>query len=179
MGLVYRPIKTAKNKACEGDTKSSQNGIRSSRGPIEWLELSKQHKGSAAAASSVTTTTTTTIRIAGSSSTETAEMLLPRRHPRFSLLLASFIFTALLLLLPHGPLAALQSPSASSTSPTPSSQKSPPVAYHQGVATRVRRAERAYQKMLRGRDALIAKVGPTPRDVALFVLGTFFWIVRR
>jgi hypothetical protein len=102
-------------------------------------------------------------------------MLLPRRHPRFSLLLASFIFTALLLLLPHSPLAALQPPSASSTSPTPS-QKSSPVVYHNGVAARVRRAERAYQKMLRGRDALIAKVGPTPRDVALFVLWTFFFL---
>jgi len=92
-------------------------------------------------------------------------MLLPRRHPRFSLLLASFIFTALLLLLPHSPLAAsFQPPSA--TSPTP--RQKPPVVYQQGVAARVRRAERAYQKMQRGRDALIAKVGPTPRDVALF-----------
>ena len=172
-------MKLPRTKRVKMIRNQAKTGFDRHGGPIEWLELSKQHKGSAAAASSVTTTTTTTIRIAGSSSTETAEMLLPRRHPRFSLLLASFIFTALLLLLPHGPLAALQSPSASSTSPTPSSQKSPPVAYHQGVATRVRRAERAYQKMLRGRDALIAKVGPTPRDVALFVLRTFFWIVRR
>ena len=34
---------------------------------------------------------------------------------------------------------------------------------------RLRRAERAYQKMLLGRDALISKVGPTPHDVALCV----------
>lgn len=39
---------------------------------------------------------------------------------------------------------------------------------YQGVAARVRRSERAYQKMLRERDALVAKVGPAPRDVALF-----------
>jgi hypothetical protein len=93
-------------------------------------------------------------------------MLLPRRHPRFSLLLASFIFTALLLLLPHSPLAALQPSAGSSESSRPVNA---PVIY-QGVAARVRRAERAYQKMLRGRDSLIAKVGPTPRDIALSVL---------
>ncbi|KAI9430441.1 methyltransferase domain-containing protein [Lactarius indigo] len=91
-------------------------------------------------------------------------MLLPRRHPRFSLLLACLIFTAILLLLPRSPLAAFQ-PSAGTSSP--SRPPKAPVVY-QGVAARVRHAERAYQKMLRGRDALIAKVGPSPRNVALF-----------
>ncbi|KAN0141570.1 Methyltransferase domain containing protein [Lactarius tabidus] len=91
-------------------------------------------------------------------------MLLLRRYPRFSLLLATFIFTALLLLLPHSPLAALQ-PSAP---PSESSRPLKPTVVYHGVAARVRRAERAYQKMLRGRDTLIAKVGPTPRDIALF-----------
>ncbi|KAH9061855.1 methyltransferase domain-containing protein [Lactarius vividus] len=91
-------------------------------------------------------------------------MLLPRRHPRFFLLLASLIFTALLLLLPRSPLAAFKS---SASTGSPSRPIKSPVIY-QGVSARVRRAERAYQKMLRGRDALIAKVGPSPRDVALF-----------
>ncbi|KAH9014493.1 methyltransferase domain-containing protein [Lactarius pseudohatsudake] len=91
-------------------------------------------------------------------------MLLPRRHPRFFLLLASLIVTALLLLLPRSPLAAFQS---SASTGSPSRPIKSPVVY-QGVSARVRRAERAYQKMLRGRDALIAKVGPSPRDVALF-----------
>lgn len=145
----------------EFDTESSQNGIRPSRAPIE--RLKRQAKVQTHTLSSPATTTTT-IGIVGS--TETAsdpEMLLPRRHPRFSLLLASFILTALLLLLPHSPLAAFQPSAGSSSRPV-----KPPVVY-QGVAARVRRAERAYQKMLRGRDALIAKVGPTPRDVALSV----------
>ena len=92
-------------------------------------------------------------------------MAFPRRHPRFSLLLASLIFIALLFLLPHSPLVALQ-PSPGSSEAL---KKAPPVVYH-GVSARVRRAERAYQKMLRGRDALIGKVGPTPRDVALSVI---------
>lgn len=95
-------------------------------------------------------------------------MLLPRRHPRFSLLLAIFIVTALLFLLPHSPFVALQSYPGTSES----LKKAPTVVYR-GVAARVRRAERAYQKMLRGRDALIGKVGPTPRDVALFVFWRF------
>ena len=101
-------------------------------------------------------------------------MAFPRRHPRFSLLLASLIFIALLFLLPHSPLIALQPSPASSEA----LKKAPPVVYH-GVSARVRRAERAYQKMLRGRDALIGKVGPTPRDVALSVIlfGVFFVFV--
>jgi hypothetical protein len=43
----------------------------------------------------------------------------------------------------------------------------------QGLFSRIRRAERAYQRMLLGRDALIAKVGPAPRNVALSVLSPF------
>ncbi len=146
------------------DTNASRNGY----GPISGAGTAAQGtlptKSKHTLSSPVTTTTTT--GIAGSKETASGpEMLLPRRHPRFSLLLASLIVTALLLLLPRSPLAAFQS---SAGSGSPSRPLKSPVVY-QGVAARVRRAERAYQKMLRGRDALIAKVGPTPRDVALSV----------
>ena len=90
-------------------------------------------------------------------------MLLPHRHPRFALLLAALLITVLLLLLPHSPLAAFH------PSSTPLRRPLNTPAVHQGLAVRVRRAERAYQKMLRARDALIAKVGPAHRDVALCV----------
>jgi len=96
------------------------------------------------------------------------EMLFPRRHPRFSLLLALLLFTTLLLLLPHSPLATTFQPQSSSGLGSPSQTPISHVVY-QDLAARVRRAERAYQKMLRARDALIAKVGPTPRNVLLFV----------
>ena len=89
-------------------------------------------------------------------------MFLPRRHPRFSLLLASLIFAALFLILPNSPLTF-------QASGPPSPPPKPPVVVYQGIGARVRRAERAYQKMLRGREALIAKVGPTLRDVTLSV----------
>jgi len=89
-------------------------------------------------------------------------MLFFRRYPRFTLLL-SVLLTASLLLLTHSPFSSLE-PSAAPPTPTrPSSIAS------QGLAARVRRAERAYRKMLLGRDALISKVGPTPHDVALCV----------
>ncbi|KAI0290328.1 methyltransferase domain-containing protein [Multifurca ochricompacta] len=89
-------------------------------------------------------------------------MLLPRRHPRFSFLLASLLTISLLLLLPRSPLAAFQ------PSSTPPNRSLRPSAANEGLAAKVRRSERSYQKMLRGRDALISKVGPTPRYVALF-----------
>ena len=86
-------------------------------------------------------------------------MLLFRRHPRFIILLSLFL-TASLLLLSHSPFAALQ----------PTSRPLKPSPGFRDLTSRVQRAERAYQKMLLGRDALIAKVGPAPRSVALFVL---------
>jgi len=89
-------------------------------------------------------------------------MLFLRRHPRFSLLLSFLLITALVLLLPSSPFPSLPSSSAPPRQPLRSPASS------QGLTTRVRRAERAYQKMLLGRDALIAKVGPAPHDVALF-----------
>ena len=88
-------------------------------------------------------------------------MLLLRRHPRFIILLSSLLTASLLLLLSHSPFATLQ--------PTSRKPLKPPTGFRD-VAARVQRAERAYQKMLLGRDALIAKVGPAPRNVALFVL---------
>lgn len=91
-------------------------------------------------------------------------MLLLRRHPRFIILLSFLLTASLLLLLSHSPFAALQ---PTSRRPLDAS------AGFQDLAARVRRAERAYQKMLLGRDALIAKVGPAPRHVALFVLFFF------
>ncbi|KAH9957261.1 methyltransferase domain-containing protein [Lactifluus volemus] len=88
--------------------------------------------------------------------------LLSHRHPRFVLLLAALHITILLLLLAHSPFTLYQSSSAS---------RRPlinPSIVHQALSARVRRAERAYQKSLRTRDVLIAKVGPAPRDVSLF-----------
>ena len=87
-------------------------------------------------------------------------MLLLRRHPRFIILLSFFLTASLLLLLSHSPFAALQ----------PTSRPLKPSAGFPDLTSRVQCAERAYQKMLLGRDALIAKVGPGPRNVALFVL---------
>ena len=91
-------------------------------------------------------------------------MLFFRRYPRFTFLL-SVLLIASLLLLTHTPFLSLQSPS---TPPTPTQPLNSSTAPH-GLASRVRRAERAYQKMLLGRDALISKVGPTPHNVALCV----------
>lgn len=92
-------------------------------------------------------------------------MLFFRRYPRFTLLLSFLLTASLLLLLTHTPFPSLQTsfepPTQPLNPPTPTSS--------QGLAARVRRAERAYQKMLLGRDALIAKVGPTPHNVALCV----------
>jgi len=88
-------------------------------------------------------------------------MLLLRRHIRFIILLSSLLTASLLLLLSRPPFAALQ---------TTSRRPLEPSARFQDLAARVQRAERAYQKMLLGRDALIAKVGPAPGNVALFVL---------
>jgi hypothetical protein len=92
-------------------------------------------------------------------------MLFFRRYPRFTFLL-SVLLIASLLLLTHSPFLSLQ---PSSAPPTPTQPLNSSIAPH-GLASRVRRAERAYQKMLLGRDALISKVGPTPHDVALCVL---------
>ncbi|KAI0270467.1 methyltransferase domain-containing protein [Gloeopeniophorella convolvens] len=88
-------------------------------------------------------------------------MLLPRRHPRFSLLLACLLTAALLLLLPQSPLAPVPQP-------VPASRPPSLLGDADALALRVKRAERTYQKMLRGREALIQKVGPSPRDIALF-----------
>ena len=85
-----------------------------------------------------------------------------RRYPRFTLLL-SVLLTASLLLLTHTPFPSLQPSSAPPTPAQPLNVSTTP----QGLTSRVRRAERAYQKMLLGRDALISKVGPTPHNVAL------------
>lgn len=93
-------------------------------------------------------------------------MLLIRRHLRFIVLLSSLLTASLLLLLPHSPFPALHPTSAPRRRPFKST------AGFQGLASRVRRAERAYQKMLLGRDALIAKVGPTPGNVALSVISS-------
>ena len=86
-------------------------------------------------------------------------------HPRFALLLSSLLTTAVALLLPFSPIPSLPPSSAPSTQLL-SSSASP-----QGLATHMRRAlaERAYQKLLLGGDALIAKVGPAPLNVALCV----------
>jgi hypothetical protein len=92
-------------------------------------------------------------------------MLFFRRYPRFTFLL-SVLLIASILLLTHSPFVSLQPSSASPTPPQPLNSSIPP----HGLASRVRRAERAYQKMLLGRDALISKVGPTPHDVALYAL---------
>jgi hypothetical protein len=91
-------------------------------------------------------------------------MLFFRRYPRFTLLL-SVLLIAFLLLLTRSPFPSLQ---PSSTPPTPTQPLNSSTALH-GLASRVQRAERAYRKMLLGRDALISKVGPTPQDVALCV----------
>lgn len=94
-------------------------------------------------------------------------MLFFRRYPRFTLLLSVLLIVSLLLLT-HSPFPSLQ---PSSAPPTPTERTEPlnsSIAPH-GLASRVRRAERAYQKMLLGRDALISKVGPTPHNVALCV----------
>jgi hypothetical protein len=88
-------------------------------------------------------------------------MLSLRRHPRFIILLSFLLTASLLLLLSHSPFVALQ--------PT-SRRLLKPSAGFRDLTSRVQRAERAYQKMLLGRDALITKVGPAPRNVALFVL---------
>ena len=98
-----------------------------------------------------------------------------RRFPRFTVLLSVLI--ASLLLLTHTPFLSLQS---SPTPPTPTQPLNSSTAPH-GLASRVRRAERAYQKMLLGRDALISKVGPTPHNVDLCVPSYpffFFWLIR-
>jgi hypothetical protein len=92
-----------------------------------------------------------------------AKMFLTHRHPRFTLLLAALHIIVLLLLLPYSPFAPFRP-----SSPPPRPPSHPSIVY-QGLSARVRRAERAYQKTLRARDALVAKVGPTPRDVALCV----------
>ena len=92
-------------------------------------------------------------------------MLFFRRYPRFTLLL-SVLLIASLLLLTHSPFLSFQ---PSSAPPTPTQPLNSSIAPH-GLASRVRRAERAYQKMLLGRDALISKMGPTPHNVALCVL---------
>jgi hypothetical protein len=91
-------------------------------------------------------------------------MLFFRRYPRFTLLLSFLLTASLLLLLTHTPFPSLQPSSAPPTQPV-----NPPTGF-QGLAARVRRAERVYQKMLLGRDALITKVGPTPHNVALCAL---------
>ena len=70
---------------------------------------------------------------------------------------------ALFLLLPQSPLSSVQH-----RPPAPRPLAS--FADANALALRVKRAERAYQKMLRGREALIAKVGPSPHDVALCVV---------
>ena len=90
-------------------------------------------------------------------------MLFFRRYPRFTILL-SVLLTASLVLLTHSPFP-LQPSSVPLTPPQPLNSST---ASH-GLASRVRRAERAYQKMLLGRDALISKVGPTPHNVVLCV----------
>ena len=91
-------------------------------------------------------------------------MLFFRRYPRFTLLL-SILLIASLILLTHSPFPTLQ---PSSAPPAPTQPLNSSTAPH-GLASRVRRAERAYQKMLLGRDALISKMGPTPHNVALCV----------
>jgi hypothetical protein len=90
-------------------------------------------------------------------------MLFFRRYPRFTLLLSILLTASLLLLLTHSPFPSLQPSSDPPARPLNSPTSS------QGLAARVRRAERAYQKMLLGRDALITKVGPTPHNVVLCV----------
>lgn len=94
-------------------------------------------------------------------------MLFFRRYPRFTLLL-SVLLIASLLLLTYSPFPSLQPSSAPPTPTQPLNSSNPP--HDGGLASRVRRAERAYQKMLLGRDALISKMGPTPHNVALCVL---------
>ena len=91
-------------------------------------------------------------------------MLFFRRYPRFTLLLSFLLTTALLLLRPRSPFPAVMAPSV------PTERPPKPTPDSQGLSARVRRAERAYQKMLLERDALITKVGPAPHDVALCVL---------
>lgn len=90
-------------------------------------------------------------------------MIFFRRYPRFTFLLSFLLTASLLLLLTHSPFPSLQPSSAPPTQPVNSTTG------FQGLAARVRRAERAYQRMLLGRDALIARVGPTPHDVVLCV----------
>jgi len=85
-------------------------------------------------------------------------------QPLYSLarLLATFLIFSDDCPHPFTPILTLPPSSAPPRQPLRSSASS------QGLATRVLRAERAYQKMLLGRDALIAKVGPAPHDVSLF-----------
>jgi hypothetical protein len=103
-------------------------------------------------------TTTTALKNNGY---QRATMLLLRRHIRFIILLSFLLAASLLLLLSRPPFVALQPTSRGPAEPSPR---------FQDLAARVQRAERAYQKMLLGRDALITKVGPAPGNVALFVL---------
>jgi hypothetical protein len=116
--------------------------------------------------------TTVIVRLSAANSRRRPAMFLTHRHHRFALLLAALHVTILLLLIPHSPFAPFQS---SSSPPRPS--PNPSIA-HQGLSARVRRAERTYQKTLRARDALIAKVGPAPRDVVLCVRSCFFFPFR-
>jgi hypothetical protein len=94
-------------------------------------------------------------------------MFLFSRHLRFIILLFSLVTASLFLLLPRPSNPALQPISTPKRKPYKSSTGS------QGLSSRIRRAERAYQRMLLGRDALIAKVGPAPRNVALSILSSF------
>ncbi|KAH9974226.1 methyltransferase domain-containing protein [Russula compacta] len=89
-------------------------------------------------------------------------MLFFRRYPRFTLLLSFLLTTALLLIRPRSSFPAVLPPSV------PTERPPKPTPGSQGLSARVRRAERAYQKMLLEREALITKVGPAPHDVALF-----------
>ena len=90
-------------------------------------------------------------------------MIFFRRYPRFTILLSFLLTASLLLLLTHSSFPPLQPSSAPPAQPVNSTSG------FQELSARVRRAERAYQRMLLGRDALITKVGPTPHDIALCV----------
>ncbi|KAI0055268.1 hypothetical protein BV25DRAFT_1833324 [Artomyces pyxidatus] len=87
--------------------------------------------------------------------------MLPRRHPRYTILLGLLLLGTLALLLPDSPLR-------SSYTPRPHIS-TPHVQTETGVlSASVQRAERVYQRMLRMRERLITKYGPRPENIVLF-----------
>ncbi|KAI0049038.1 hypothetical protein FA95DRAFT_1489947 [Auriscalpium vulgare] len=88
--------------------------------------------------------------------------MLPRRHPRYAILLGVLFFITLILLLPTSPLI-----SAPAVHPNLVHHPRPPADLH-ALPARVQKAERIYQRMLRLRRRLITKYGPKPEDIVLF-----------